>query len=88
MATRYMLFELYKRDPEQYWVLYKTIHIGVIKDFTVSSQSWNAYKNPFEPIVKKGYNAYLKSNKQQKGVDSYNYVVDLLISYFRKSVDN
>ena len=31
---------------------------------------------------------YLKSNKQQKGVDSYNYVVDLLISYFRKSVDN
>ena len=88
MATRYMLFELYKRDPEQYWVLYKTIHTGIIKDFTASSKFWNAYKNPFEPIVKKGYNAYLKSNKQQKGVDSYNYVVDLLISYFRESVDN
>jgi hypothetical protein len=77
---------LYKRDPEQYWVLYKTIHIGVIKDFTVSSQFWNAYKNPFEPIVKKGYNAYLKSNKQQKGVDSYNYVVDLLIHYYSEKI--
>ena len=87
MATRYMLFELYKRDPEKYWMLYKTIHMGIIKDFTKSSEFWNAYKNPFEPIVKKGYNAYLKSNKQQKGVDSYNYVVDLLIGYFKESVD-
>ena len=61
---------------------------GILIDFKSSSDFWNTYKNPFEPIVKKGYNAYLKSNKQQKGVDSYNYVVDLLISYFRESVDN
>ena len=34
--------------------------------------------------MKKGYNAYLKSNKQTKGTDSYNYVVDLFISHFNE----
>ena len=50
--------------------------------FRASSEFWKAYENPFEPIVKKGYNAYLKSNNQTKGVQSYNYVVDLLINYY------
>ena len=86
MATRYAIFELYKRDPEKYWEVYKTIHSGIIKDFRASSNFWKAYENPFEPIVKKGYNAYLKSNKQQQGVDSYNYVVDLLINYYKEEI--
>lgn len=83
MAVRYSIFEVYKRDPNKYKDILKTIHKGVIKDFKVTNEFWNSYKNPFEPIIKKGYNAYLKSNKQAKGVDSYNYVVDLLINYFR-----
>lgn len=83
MATRYAIFELYKRDPDKYWELYKTINKGVIKDFRASSEFWKSFENPFEPLVKKGYNAYLKSNKQSKGVESYNYVVDLLINYYK-----
>ena len=39
-----------------------------------------------ELLVKKGYNAYLKANKQDKGVESYNYVVDLFISHFEKTL--
>ena len=50
--------------------------------FSASYQFWQAYKNPFEPLVKKGYNAYLKANKQDKGIASYSYVVDLFITYF------
>ena len=56
---------------------------GILIDFKSTSDFWNTYKNPFEPIVKKGYNIYLKSNNQIKGINSYNYVVDLLISYFK-----
>ena len=37
--------------------------------------------------MKKGYNAYLKSNNQAKGVESYNYVVDLLISYYSDKIE-
>jgi hypothetical protein len=83
MATRYAIFELYKRDQDQYWEVYKTIHQGIIKDFKASSDFWDQYENPFEPLMKKGYNAYLKSNNQDKGIQSYNYVVDLLVNYYK-----
>lgn len=86
MAVRYTIFELYKRDPEKYRELFKTLNKGIIKDFRASTEFWESFENPFEPILKKGYNAYLKSNKQRKGVDSYNYVVDLLISYYKESI--
>jgi hypothetical protein len=37
--------------------------------------------------VKKGYNAYLKANKQEKGIASYSYVVNLFIHYFESLED-
>ena len=83
MATLYTIFELRKRDPQQHKELYQKINIGIKKDFRASSEFWDAYENPFEPIFKKGYNAYLKSNKQTKGINSYNYVVDLLVNYYK-----
>lgn len=85
MAFGYCISEIRKRDRNLSKELWKTVNKGIIKDFNNSYHFWQAYKNPFEPLVKKGYNAYLKANKQAKGVDSYNYVVDLLISYFEKS---
>jgi len=84
MATRYVIFELYNRDQNKYIELYSTINKGIIKDFQESSDFWRQYKNPFEPIIKKGYNIYLESNNQKDGIKSYNYVVDLLIAYYKK----
>ena len=86
MAFGYCISEIRKRDRELSKELWKTVNKGIIKDFNASYEFWQAYKNPFEPLVKKGYNAYLKANKQDKGVESYNYVVDLLISYFEASL--
>ncbi len=85
MAFGYCIREVRKRDSELSNKLWKTVNKGIIKDFNTSYHFWQEYKNPFEPIVKKGYNAYLKANKQDKGVESYNYVVDLFISYFEAS---
>jgi hypothetical protein len=85
MAFGYCISELRKRDKRASKELWKTVHKGIRKDFNTSYQFWQQYKNPFEPLVKKGYNAYLKANKQANGVESYNYVVDLLISYFETS---
>jgi hypothetical protein len=87
MAFGYCISELRKRDNELSTKLWKTVHKGITKDFNASFQFWEEYKNPFEPILKKGYNAYLKANKQDKGVASYNYVVDLFISYFEALED-
>lgn len=84
MAFGYCMREIKKRDPNKAKQLWATVNKGISKDFTNSYLFWKAYENPFEPLVKKGYDAYLKANKQSKGVASYNYVVDLLISYFEK----
>ena len=84
MAFAYCISEIRKRDRELSKELWKTVHKGISKDFNATYQFWQSYKNPFEPVLKKGYNAYLKANNQTKGIQSYNYVVDLLIHYFSK----
>ncbi|MEE9406602.1 MAG: DUF3810 domain-containing protein [Polaribacter sp.] len=85
MAFGYCISEMRKRDKELSKELWRTVNKGISKDFNASYKFWQAYKNPFEPLVKKGYNAYLKANKQDKGIESYNYVVDLFITYFETS---
>ena len=85
MAFGYCISELRKRDKNLSKELWKTVNMGISKDFNASYLFWQGYKNPFEPFVKKGYNAYLKANNQEKGLQSYNYVVDLFISYFEIS---
>lgn len=85
MAFVYCFSEMRKRDSKKSKELIQLVNKGVLKDFNASNEFWQQYENLFEPIVKKGYNAYLKANKQAKGVQSYNYVVDLLISYFETS---
>ena len=84
MAFSYCISEMRKRNPEAYQNLWKMVNKGIIKDYNASYTFWSSYENIFEPLVKKGYNAYLKANKQTKGTDSYNYVVDLLISHFQE----
>jgi hypothetical protein len=86
MAFGYCISELRKRDRELSKELWEKVNKGISKDFNASYQFWQQYKNPFEPLIKKGYNAYLKANKQTKGIDSYSYVVDLFISYFEDSI--
>ena len=82
MALVYCISELRKRDPKIFSELWKTINPGIVRDFKESFDFWEHYQNPFEPYIKKGYDAYLKANNQPNGVESYNYVVDLFISYF------
>lgn len=81
MAFGYLINELRRHNKENFNSVIKTVNKGILKDFRASSQFWDQYKNPIEPLIKKGYNSYLKANKQSKGIQSYNYVVDLIISY-------
>lgn len=81
MAFGYLINELRRHNKENYNSVIKTVNKGILRDYKASSQFWDQYKNPIEPLIKKGYNSYLKANKQSKGIQSYNYVVDLIISY-------
>jgi len=80
-ALRHCLHDLYKRDPETYKVLIKTLHPGILKNYEEAQNFWNDYQNPIEPLFKTTYNSYLKANNQVGGINSYSYVVALLVNY-------
>ncbi len=82
MAFAYCISEVRKRDIKLYKKLWEKVNLGIAKDFSVSYDFWQSYKNPFRHIIKKGYNSYLKANNQEKGIETYNYVVNLLVNYF------
>ncbi|TYP99096.1 uncharacterized protein DUF3810 [Tenacibaculum adriaticum] len=81
MAFYYLISDVRKRDEELSKQLWQTVNKGISKDFRASYLHWKQFDNPIEPYLKKGYNSYLKANKQEKGIASYSYVVDLLIAY-------
>ena len=84
-ALRYCLQELRRRDNEAYTELLNALHPGILKDFRESSKFWKAYNNPLEPLIKRIYSHFLKANNQEKGIESYSYVVALLVDYLHKN---
>ena len=59
------------------------LHLGVLKNLYEASHFWKQYQNPLEPFFKKGYHTYLKANRQNKGIQGYNYMVGLLLNHKR-----
>ncbi len=81
MAFAYLISEVKKHNYSKYKEIILETNKGVLKDYSNSVAFWNQYQNPIEPLIKRGYNSYLKANKQAKGIQSYHYVVDLIIAY-------
>ena len=81
-ALRFCLNEISKRDDTLFKSLYETVNKGILNNYKEARHFWDSYENPFEPLFKKTYNSYLKANKQVKGMESYSYVVALIINYF------
>ena len=82
-GLRYCLNEVYRRDEESFKSLRKKVNKGILKNYQESYDFWEQYKNPFEPLFKKVYSNYLKVNNQDKGIESYSYVVALIVNYYQ-----
>ncbi len=87
-SLRYMVRELYKIDKEIFKSSMQNINPGIIKNLELSQTFWATYENPFEPIFKNSYDVYLKANKQKNGIQSYSYMVDLILNYHNKERSN
>lgn len=81
-ALSHCLNEIYIRNFSMYEALQGTINKGILKNYQEMYQFWMSYQNPIEPLFKSSYNSYLKANNQSMGMDSYNYVVALLVNYY------
>ncbi|WP_027138784.1 DUF3810 domain-containing protein [Gaetbulibacter saemankumensis] len=81
-GLRYCLNEIYFRDETLYENIVATVNKGILKNYKETRDFWQAHQNPTEPFFKMFYTGYLKANKQDKGLESYSYVVALLTNYY------
>ncbi|WP_445733727.1 DUF3810 domain-containing protein [Mariniflexile sp.] len=87
-ALRFCLNEIARRDEVLFDELYQTVNKGILNNYKEARDFWDAHDNPLEPVFKMTYSSFLKANKQTKGMDSYSYVVALLVNYFEnKSIE-
>lgn len=82
-ALAHCLSDLYMRDPKMQEELMKTVNVGILKNYDEARQFWESYQNPSEVFFKHTYSSYLKANNQVGGIESYNYVVALLVNYYK-----
>ncbi len=83
-ALSHCLSELYKRDTAAYEMLIADVNPGILKNYDEVRQFWLSYQNPSEEFFKITYSGFLKANNQSAGIESYSYVVALLVNYHEK----
>ncbi len=81
-GLRFCLNEIYRRDEALYETIVETVNKGILKNYKEVRDFWEAHQNPTEPLFKLFYSNFLKANSQEKGMESYSYVVALLVNYF------
>lgn len=82
-ALRYCLNEYYLRDPKAAEALKPIIKPGIFANYKESYDFWARFENPLEPVIEAIYGKYLVANNQPGGMQSYNYVVGLLVNYYK-----
>lgn len=82
-ALKFCLNDLFIRDEEKAICLLETLNKGVVKNYVEVNEFWEGYKNPLEPVFEIFYDRFLKINNQPKGIETYSYVVALLVNYLK-----
>jgi hypothetical protein len=82
-ALKFCLNDLYLRNEEKAICLIEKLRPGIRKNYAEVNEFWESYENPLEPIFKSTYDSYLKANNQPDGMDTYSYVVALLVNYYK-----
>ncbi len=80
LAVRHLLYSLEQLDKDSYEKLSNTLNPGIKKNMQITHDFWDSYQNPFEPYFKKFYDLFLKANKQEEGIQSYNAMVGYLVN--------
>lgn len=75
---------LYSQDPEAYWTIRETLPEEVQLDLAYNNAYWTQFQNTaVQKASNKVYDGMLKSYGDERGIQSYGTVVDLLVVYYR-----
>lgn len=81
-TLRFLINEVARNDQEKFHELLKTINPGILANFKEMRDFWDGYENAFETFSKVFWDNFLKANNQSKGIQSYSYMVALVVNYF------
>ncbi len=82
-GLRYLLNDLYHKQPEKAEFLKEEMRSGILANYQELTDFWEPYQdNIIEKASQATYNQYLKANNQPDGMRTYSYVVALLVNYF------
>jgi hypothetical protein len=84
-ALSYCLSDIQKKDRAAFEKFAAKINVGVKKNYSEMARFWLLHENPAEPVFKEIFSSFLKANNQSQGIESYNSVVSLLVSYHEKN---
>ncbi|MGI6451086.1 MAG: DUF3810 domain-containing protein [Desulfitobacteriia bacterium] len=80
LALIYSMNALYEHAPEKARELQQQYSPQVARDLKYISEYWEKYEGKVEEVASDINDAYLKSNRQEEGVQSYGRMVDLLLT--------
>ncbi len=83
-TLRYLINEVARNDEAEYYRLLEKINPGILASYKEMRDFWDSYENPFETISKIFWDNFLKSNNQSGGIQSYDYMVALVVNYFEE----
>lgn len=81
LVLRYALLDIRRYDKELFKQYVDQLPKGILKNLRESDEFWEKYQNPLEPLFKIFYDNYLKYNQHEDGLESYNQIMGLIISY-------
>lgn len=75
---------LYSKDPEAYWAVRENLPEEVKLDLAYNNAYWAQFQNTVvQQASNKIYDGILKSYGDERGIQSYGTVVDLLVAYYK-----
>lgn len=77
----YAMNVLYDADRETYTAIRNTLDARVRADLKANSLFWDKYRGRAAELSDKVNDTYLKANKQEDGIKSYDRMTDLLVAY-------
>ena len=80
-GLKYCLIELARRDENAFEKAREQIRPGILSNYDEKREFWLSYQNPLEPFFKETFDTFLKANSQSQGIESYSYVVALIVNF-------
>ena len=85
MGYIYLGNALYSHDPDTYWAIRESLPETVRADLAWNNAYWARFRDSAaQKVSNKVYDSVLKAYGDQRGIQSYGTVVDLLVVYYRQ----